>query len=127
MDFALMALACWRLSSLIANELGPFYMFFHIKQRVKRCEKRNPKSMVARLHLHELMTCEWCLSVWVGMALVEAHILAPVATRYITMALSLSALTIIIKYIVHLLSNAESYINTKHELIKEVKHEQQNV
>lgn len=65
--FGILCLAAWRLASLTANERGPFHFFEHLRKTVVRIERR--VWIVRQFHLYEMISCEWCNSVWFGIAL----------------------------------------------------------
>lgn len=51
------ALSCWRITSLLIREDGPFDIFMHIRTLTGRIRG-----------LEALTTCVWCLSFWIGAA-----------------------------------------------------------
>lgn len=116
-DFFFLALAVWRVVNLICNETGPFAMFEHIRGWTKHHEETRPSSLLAKFHVHELNTCEWCLSMWVGAFTTVTYWKFPVPTMWIAYALSLSTCTIVLKYVVHLIQNAESLLDTQKKII----------
>lgn len=97
LEFILLGLACWRITSLFVKEDGPFKMFKRLRELTgvshyddgAVCE-------VPDKFLCELITCTWCLSVWVGAALVAAYIFLPSVAIYFALWLSLSTITIMV-------------------------------
>lgn len=81
MRFAILALATWRLSSLLVNEDGPFKVFYRLRTRAG-VYKQGELSQVA-----ELFTCIWCMSIWVAALLSQVR-------RLPSQALALSAAAI---------------------------------
>lgn len=57
-DLAIVALACWRISSLLVRESGPLNMLVHIRGVASRSELGAG-----------IFSCIWCMSLWVGLLL----------------------------------------------------------
>jgi uncharacterized YccA/Bax inhibitor family protein len=55
-SFLILSLACWRLTRLLVYDYGPLHVFEKFRQFVARWG-----------FTHELFSCHWCLSVWVGL------------------------------------------------------------
>ncbi len=94
--FFYLALAAWRLASLVANEEGPWQMFKRFRQRAE----------------------QWCNSIWIGVGLTALYLWLREAILYLALPLALSTVAIIIKYIVQLLQTTQQYIentNKSHE------------
>jgi len=93
-DLLILALATWRLSSLLAQEDGPYDMFAKLRRRlgVRYDAHRRPsgENVIARG-----VICVWCNSVWVGAALALAYFLWP-AVVWLCLPLALSAAAIVI-------------------------------
>jgi hypothetical protein len=107
--FFYLALAAWRLASLVANEDGPWQMFKRLRQRAEQwC---NNYRFCRELGLHELVTCEWCNSVWIGAGLTLLYLWIGEAILYIALPLALSTVAIIIKQIVQLLQTTQQYLD----------------
>lgn len=60
LDFLLVGLATWRLSSLILYEEGPFAIFERVRTRAG---VNRPGEVTS---LATLFSCMWCMSVWIG-------------------------------------------------------------
>jgi len=70
--FFYLSLAAWRLASLIANEDGPWMMFRRLRKRAEQlCNKYR---FCREFGIHELVTCEWCNSVWIGAGLTVLYL-----------------------------------------------------
>ncbi len=114
--FFYLALAAWRLASLVANEDGPWQMFKRFRQRAEQwCNKYK---FCRELGLYELVNCEWCNSIWIGVGLTALYLWLSEAILYLALPLALSTVAIIIKYIVQLLQTTQQYIentNKSHE------------
>jgi hypothetical protein len=106
--FFYLSLAAWRLASLIANEDGPWMVFKRLRAAADRwC---NNYKFCRELGLYELVTCEWCNSVWIGIILTGLYLWLGESILYGALPLALSTVVIIIKHIVQLLQIAqESY------------------
>ena len=105
--FIYLSLASWRLASLIANEDGPWQMFQRFRQLAEKwCNKYK---FCSELGLHELVTCEWCNSVWIGAGLTLLYLWIGDTILYLALPLALSTVVIIIKYVIHVLQSAQQY------------------
>jgi hypothetical protein len=106
----------WRISSLVANENGPWYIFKKFRdQCLKWCEKY---PWCAKLHLYELVECEWCNSIWFcSMTTILWYLLGDIVLLPL-LVFCMSAGVIVIKYVVQTL---ESICNYFEKLSKESK------
>lgn len=108
--FLYLALAAWRLASLVANEDGPWQVFKRIRQRAEWwCKKYK---FCSDFGLYELFSCEWCNSVWIGAGLTLLYLWIGNSILYIALPLALSTVTILIKYIVQVLQSAQQFFET---------------
>lgn len=96
MDFLVLGLATWRLTSLLVKEDGPWDLFARFRSwaGVKFDARSEP---YAATFLGSLLTCVWCTSVWVGSFLTLSWMLAPLITRFLSMPFALSTLAIFIQ------------------------------
>lgn len=89
------ALAVWRISSILVREEGPLDIFVRLRAfvGVKYDEYSQPYggNMFARL-----LTCIFCTSVWTGTAAAILYILFPEYTFYLSLPFSFSAVAIIV-------------------------------
>jgi len=107
--FFYLSLAAWRLASLIANEDGPWMIFKRLRGRAEQwCQKYR---FCRELGLYELVTCEWCNSVWIGAGLTLLYLWAGDTILYLALPLALSTVVIIIKYVVQLLQTAQQILD----------------
>lgn len=103
--FFYLSLAAWRLASLISNEDGPWMMFKRLRVVAERwC---NNYKFCRELGLYELVTCEWCNSVWIGVILTVLYVWIGETILYGALPLALSTVVIIIKHVVQLLQIAQ--------------------
>ncbi|TRO54471.1 hypothetical protein E2P63_01205 [Candidatus Bathyarchaeota archaeon] len=87
MDILLIALATWRISSLVSAETGPFWIFSNFRAWIADKAKDGNKLF---LTLEEGIQCIWCVSVWfslIGALLLDGN--------YIVNVLAISALAIL--------------------------------
>lgn len=91
-------LATWRISSMVANERGPFGVFYRIRERVgiQHGDDGRP-FIVPEKFLAELFSCVWCNSVWIGCGLTILLAVSPGATFWISLPFSMSALAIMMQ------------------------------
>ena len=105
--FFYLSLAAWRLASLIANEDGPWMMFKRLRGLAEGwCNKYR---FCQEFGLYELVECEWCNSVWIGIGLTILYLWIGQTILYLAIPLALSTVVIIIKYVVQLLQTAQQY------------------
>jgi hypothetical protein len=101
------------LASLVANEDGPWLMFQRLRQRAKHWCKRY--RFYSELGLYELISCEWCNSIWIGAGLTVLYLWLGDTILYIALPLALSTVAIILKYVVQLLQSAQQFLDTSHK------------
>jgi hypothetical protein len=107
--FFYLSLAAWRLASLIANEDGPWSIFKRFRQGAEQWCKRY--RFCDELGLYELVACEWCNSIWIGIGLTALYLWIDQTILYIALPLALSTVAIIIKYVVQLLQTAQQILD----------------
>ncbi len=95
MDFLILALATFRISSLIADEDGPFGLFEWLRSLVgvKRDETGQP---YGENNFAAGVICLWCTSIWIGEILMCMHIISKQKTIRVCRPLALSTVTVII-------------------------------
>jgi Protein of unknown function (DUF1360) len=79
LDLAILALATWRVSHMIAKELGPFQVFERLRVATGAMYIANRNSWQGTNTLSQLLVCPLCLSVWVAIAFVVMWVLLPVS------------------------------------------------
>jgi hypothetical protein len=105
--FFYLSLAAWRLASLVANEDGPWMMFKRLRARAEQWCKRY--KFCSELGLYELVSCEWCNSIWIGAGLTLLYLWLGESILYIAIPLALSTVAIVIKYVVQTLQSAHQF------------------
>lgn len=97
-------LGVWRITSLVTNEGGPWGTFEKFREWCKWlcCKYKWCKEF----HLDELVTCEWCCSVWIAGFTVLAWLFIGDAILVLYFILTLSAITIFIKFVVQNMDTA---------------------
>ena len=90
-----LALATWRIASLLAYEDGPYNILvkFRFKLGIGYDEYANQvgTSMIAKLFM-----CVWCLSLWVGLIVTLLYICLQDIALFALLPFALSAVAIII-------------------------------
>ena len=103
----LMISAVWRLSSLFANEDGPFSVFARIRNLAEYLCKQN--RLCAAFKLYDGLTCEWCNSIWFAALLTPAwYVLGDVVVLVVT-PLAISTWAITIKYLIQTLEQVREH------------------
>ncbi len=92
LDFLVMALAVWRVSSLLVNEQGPFDMFLRLRKAAGIIHDENKEvAVVPERFWPQLLSCIWCTSMWVAIATSLLYCLFPMITIYLCLPFALSA------------------------------------
>jgi uncharacterized protein DUF1360 len=112
--FFFLSLAAWRLASLVANEDGPWMIFKRLRQRAEQWCKQY--KFCNELGLYELVSCEWCNSIWIGGGLTLLYLGIGETILYLALPLALSTVAIVIKYVVQVLQSAQQYFDTSNKL-----------
>lgn len=94
-DLIILGFITWRGANLVANEHGPFWMFAHIRRRAREACKRN--YFCRRLHLFELLECEYCNSIWIGLIVTALYVWLGQTFIYISLFMALSTMAIFLK------------------------------
>lgn len=91
----MLTLATWRISSLLANEMGPADILESFRHRIgvryDDHNNRHGQNIIA-----EAMICVWCVSIWVGIALGLVWTFNGVVATMISVPFALSAGAIIV-------------------------------
>lgn len=114
--FFYLALAAWRLASLVANEAGPWQLFKRVRERAEKwCRKYR---FCREFGLYDLFACEWCNSIWIATGLTLVYLWIGETILYVAIPLALSTVVIVIKYLVQFLQAAQQFLensNKAHE------------
>ena len=99
--FIALALATWRLSKLLVEELGPFDVFDKIRIAIWNSSGGDNKHPIGAM-LWGLFSCVWCMSVWVGglMALTWYYMWYHPLAKFAIYALAFSAVAIVVDSLV---------------------------
>lgn len=91
-EVSLLALATWRVSSLITWERGPLHVFERIRAAagVRHNEWGKP-NVIPETFWGELLTCLWCCSIYVGAGFAIAYWLLGAAVVIAALPFALSA------------------------------------
>lgn len=94
-EFAILAAACWRLSSMLAREDGPWAVFDALRKKagVWYNEDGIPQGREAGDFASGLV-CQWCSSIWFGAFFAVFWALAPRAAVLVALPFALSAAAI---------------------------------
>ena len=82
-QFIVLALAIWRVSSLLVHEDGPKGIFRWCRNACKNSEL-----------FWQLLQCVWCTSVWISTLFLLGWWLVPVVTWWVSLWLALSAASV---------------------------------
>jgi Protein of unknown function (DUF1360) len=108
--FFYLSLAAWRLASLVANEDGPWLIFKRLRQRAEQwCKSYR---FCRELGLYDLVSCEWCNSIWIGAGLTVLYLWLGETILYLALPLAFSTVAIIIKYLVEFLQREHPVLDT---------------
>jgi hypothetical protein len=90
MTYLLLALATWRISSLLVHEEGPFRIFERLRRRVGLMNDVE----IPDGFLPGVLSCVWCASLWVGAGWALVWLLVPDVVQWLSLPFALSALAI---------------------------------
>jgi hypothetical protein len=76
-NFIIMSLATWRISSLLVNEDGPYQTLAEFRSRVIKYTKA--------------FECIWCVSLWIAGFMAIAYYFAPLYAIWIMLPFAISA------------------------------------
>lgn len=97
LEFFLLALAAWRLASMVVRERGPWDMFVWVRERagIGHDESKVPMVYPDRFFA-QLLSCTYCFSMWVGAFWVGFYLIAPLLATKIAAVFALSTAAIVI-------------------------------
>lgn len=98
-EMLLLSVAVWRVSHLVTSEVGPARILERFRTWagvvVEVLDDGSEEVIVSPGTLAELVTCEWCVSVWVGMAAACLYAISPRSCVLLAMPFSLSAMALL--------------------------------
>lgn len=97
MEFIILALATWRLSSLLTEETGPGDIFLKIRELAGITHMEKEVYEIPEKFLPELLSCIWCASIWIAILITVSYLLYPHVTVAVCMPFALSAATIFLQ------------------------------
>lgn len=97
LEVGILALAVWRIASLLTYERGPFRVFERVRalSGIRHNDKGRPE-VVPDGFWPELLSCVWCLSPYLGVGASVLYYLYGSAIVWVCLPLALSAGAIII-------------------------------
>lgn len=94
--FFLLALAGWRLSSMVVNEAGPWHFFTWLRSRTGIQHDGDDPTIIPNRFFSNLLSCVWCFSMWTSLVWLICWFFFPEITIYFAMPFALSALIILL-------------------------------
>lgn len=101
-DFVVLALATYRITSLLIQERGPYDMFGKLRAKVGIRYDANSFPYVLygngwKTEVAEVFLCAWCMSMWVGIAITLLFMEWPRLIFGAMLPFALSAISILIQ------------------------------
>jgi len=97
-EMLMLSLAVWRLSYMITSEVGPARILERFRTWagvvVDRLDDGTEEVIASPGTLADLVTCQWCASVWLGMAVALLHAVSPRICLVAAMPFFLSAMAL---------------------------------
>ena len=94
--FLLGGLACFRITSLLVYEAGPYDVFRELRKRAGIHYDRH-SNKIADGELGRMLLCPWCTSIWVGIGLAVLYAISPPLLEYFSLPFAFSAVCIVIQ------------------------------
>jgi hypothetical protein len=94
-DVIVLALAVWRVSTLLANETGPWDVL--LKLRTILGVEMGTYGKQGTSTLSKLVICVWCSSIWFGILAAIAYYIAPGETVFVALGLAISAAAVLLE------------------------------
>lgn len=91
-EFVVLSLATWRLSSLLIEEEGPFEILEKLRHRLGVRWDETSTHVHGQNELATTLTCLWCTSLWAALAWAIFWLLAPRIAFVVALPLALTAL-----------------------------------
>jgi hypothetical protein len=94
LEFVIYALATWRVSSLLVDEVGPFRIFIRLREWVGITHDADDNvAMIPDRLLPGILSCVWCCSIYVGLFWTIMYLLCGYSL-YLALPFALSAAAI---------------------------------
>lgn len=101
LDFALLALAVWRISALLSYERGPGNVFLKFREKFGiRHGDDGEASEWPDTYPASVLVCVWCLSLTLALPATLAWLIAPDAARCVSLPFALGAAAVAIERLV---------------------------
>lgn len=97
--FVILALATWRMASLLATESGPFDIFLRIRKvsGIVHDDDKNV-AMIPETFFAQMISCIWCNSIYIGLFWVAIFMLLGEQSFLLGLPFALSAGAIVIEH-----------------------------
>jgi len=93
LDLIILALAVWRLGSLLTYERGPWHVFQFVREKlggIAHDAGGHPAANPATF-LGELLSCQYCCTIWLGVLAAAGYWALGVAAVWLALPFALSA------------------------------------
>lgn len=92
-DYLILALATWRVSSLLANEDGPYNVFGRLRNYAGVYYDDHSNAQ-GKNELARMLICLWCSSTWIGLVLAAGYWLLGDSIVWFSLPFALSTIAI---------------------------------
>lgn len=104
LEIAVFGLATWRIASLFVNESGPWFVFERLRTWSgiywHLSKDGGDILIVPDKFLPQVISCVWCLSLYIGAAWVQFFVFFPTAAFYVALPFALSTIVILIDLVI---------------------------
>lgn len=98
-DLIIIGLACWRISSMVVGEEGPWFVFDNIRRLVKAGDYNDLPEPDRRWFIG-IFECVWCCSMWVGIAYAAIYYISPEFSVLCAVPFAISAISIVVHHMI---------------------------
>ncbi len=93
LDLVILALAVWRLGSLITTERGPWHVFQFVRTKLGGIVHDGLGHVAANpaTFWGELLSCQYCCTIWLGVLAAAGYYAVGVAAVWLALPFALSA------------------------------------
>lgn len=96
-ELVIIALAVWRLSSLLTGEHGPFHIFTRLRELFGIVHNGNGRpAQWPETFAGELLTCVWCISPYIGALATVLYLLTGSVIVWLCLPFAFSAVAILV-------------------------------